>query len=208
MVFVDEAQNIPIQQTTRGVTDCLHNPPESIPLIAAFFGLSDTQEVLRQCGLLRFADQRAANLQALSMADASDSIRCLLNAYFTGDEDEKSVWVAALSELSQGWPQHLNRVGLAAGQVIRKNNGKLERPLLDEALQKGTERKNDYYAGRLASGFLDPEFYKLLALAADRQPQGILSRKELRRLAASELEAAQRSFDDFLTSALRVYWLR
>ncbi len=43
VVLVDEAQNTPVSETTRGVMDCLHNPPAGIPLVAAFFGLSDTQ---------------------------------------------------------------------------------------------------------------------------------------------------------------------
>ncbi len=201
-VFVDEAQNMPVRETTRGVIDCLHNPPEDIPLVAAFFGLSGTQEALRRCGLSRFADQRVTNLEALSMEDAGGSLRRMLDTYYAGADAEKTHWSGELARLSQGWPQHVNRVGLAAGQVIRKNNGKLERRLLDAALQKGAERKNDYYAERLAAGLLDPEFYKLLALAAGHHVQGTLSRKELRRLAASELEEAQVSFDDFLSNAL------
>ena len=202
VVFVDEAQNTPVANTTQGVMDCLHNPPKDIPLVTAFFGLSDTQQVLRECGLSRFADQRIVNLEPLSMDDAAGSFRRMLDTYFTGEAEEKSHWESALAELSQGWPQHINRIGVAAGRVIRANQGRLERHLLEEALEKGTERKNDYYAGRLAAGSQDPELYKHLALTAARHPNGILSRRELRRLAAPELEETQESFNDFLTNAL------
>ena len=201
-VFVDEAQNLPVRETTRGVMRCLHNPPECIPLVAAFFGLSDTRAVLNECGLSRFADQRVTHLEALSMEDASGSLRRMLDAYYAGAEAEKTHWSVKLAQLSQGWPQHVSRVGLAAGLVMRNNNGKLERHLLDEALQRGAERKNGYYAERLAAGLMDPEFYKLLALAAGSRAHGTLSRKELRCLAASELEETQVSFDDFLSNAL------
>ncbi len=37
VVFVDEAQSMPVEESTKGVMSCLHNPPENIPLIAAFF---------------------------------------------------------------------------------------------------------------------------------------------------------------------------
>ena len=47
VVCVDEAQNIPISEMTRDVIDCLHRVSHGIPLLAAFFGLSDTQDVLR-----------------------------------------------------------------------------------------------------------------------------------------------------------------
>lgn len=202
VLFVDEAQNTPVNRMTQGVLDCIHRDPQGIALVAAFFGLGDTQEVLRQCGLSRISDERIVNLELLSMEDAAGSLRCMLDIYFTGEAKEQSVWVTALTELSQGWPQHINRVGVAAGRVLCTNKGQLERHLLEQALEKGVERKNDYYARRLAAGSQDPELYKQLALSVVHNPQGILSRKELRRLAAPELEETQESFNDFLTNAL------
>ncbi len=202
VVFVDEAQNTPVVGTTRGVMDCLNNPPKDIPLVTAFFGLSDIQQVLRECGFSRFPAGRVVNLEPLSMDDAAGSFRRMLDTYFTGEAEEKSHWESALAELSQGWPQHINRIGVAAGRVIRANQGRLERHLLEEALEKGTERKNDYYAGRLAAGSQDPGLYKHLALTADRHPNRILSRNEIIRLAAPELEVTQESFNDFLKNAL------
>jgi len=63
VVFVDEAQNTHVGKATRGVMNCLHNPPKDISLVTAFFGLSDTQEVLRQCGLSQLSDERVVNLE-------------------------------------------------------------------------------------------------------------------------------------------------
>lgn len=202
VVFVDEAQNIPIDDKTQDVLDCLHRDSQGIPLVAAFFGLSDTQEVLRRCGLSRFAANRVVNLETLSIKDAAGSFRRMLNTYYTGEEEEKLIWANTLAELSQGWPQHINRIGIATGEVLHTNSGQLERYLLEQALERGTERKNDYYAGRLAAVSQNPVLYKNLASAAIRHPQGILSRKELRRLAAPELEETEESFNDFLTNAL------
>ena len=203
VVFVDEAQNTPEAGTTKGVIGCLQDPPKEIPLVAAFFGLSDTEQVLRQCGLSRYADKRVVNLSPLETKVAAGSFRRMFDAYYTGAEEEKDFWADALADLSQGWPQHINRVGVAAGEVLRNNNeGRLERNLLKQALKKGVERKNNYYAGRLKAGSQDPVLYKQIAVAAAHKPKGILSRKDLRRLARSDLEETGESFDDFLTNAL------
>ena len=81
VVFVDEAQNTPAKNTTRGVLDCLHRASQCIPLVAAFFGLSDTQDVLRRCGLSRFARGRVVNLEPLVYEDAACAIQDTFTAY-------------------------------------------------------------------------------------------------------------------------------
>ncbi len=202
LVFVDEAQNIPVEKTTRGVIDCLHNPPHNIPLLALFFGLSNTTGVLRQCGISRFADERAIELEPLSTVDAVKSVRRMLDTYHSGSDKDKATWSRALGELSQGWPQHIRRVGVAAGRVLISNNKHLQSHLLEQVLAKGIERKKDYYASRLAAGSQDPELYKKIAIAALEHPNGVLTRKKLRHLAEATLEDAQESFDGFLTNAL------
>ena len=203
VVFVDEAQNTPAKDTTRDVLDCLHRASHGIPLVAAFFGLSDTQDVLRQCGLSRFADGRIVNLEPLAYEDAACAIGDALAAYdFSGTSEDRAVWVERLTELSQGWPQHINRVSVAAARVLLEHGGRMEGRLLEQALQRGKERKDDYYVGRLAAGSQDPAFYKELALAVEGKPNGNLPRAELQRLAGPLLENSALSFDDLLTDAL------
>ncbi len=205
VVFVDEAQNSPVGETTRDVLDCLHRDPQGIPLVAAFFGLSDTQQVLRECGLSRFADERLVNLEPLSIEDAAGSIRRMLDTYFTGSDEEKTNWSTALAELSQGWPQHINRTGVAAGRVIRENNGRLDKHLLEQALAKGVERKNDYYAGRLAAVSNPPWVYKQLALAAAKKEgalAGIVSYDEVYLLTEAARMRSEETIKEFLTNAL------
>ena len=203
VVFVDEAQNTPAESTTRDVLDCLHRDSQGIPLVAAFFGLSDTQDVLRQCGLSRFADGRVVNLEPLAREDAVCAIGDALAVYdFAGTPEDRAVWVERLTELSQGWPQHINRVSVAAARVILEHGGRIEGHLLEQALQRGRERKQEYYAGRLAAGSQDPAFYKQLALAVEDTANGSLPRAELQRLAAPVLENSTLSFDDLLTDAL------
>lgn len=201
VVFVDESQNIPVTITTQGVMGCLHNPPKEIPLLGAFFGLHDTQSVLQQCGLARFASERVTNLETLSLEDVVESFQRMLGTYFTGTTEEKRFWSAELARLSQGWPQHINWISVAVGQVISANGGQLERHLLSRVLEAGTECKRDYCLGRLAAASQDPQLYKQLADAASLS-NGVLSREELRAIATPALEETQESFDSFLTNAL------
>ena len=205
VVFVDEAQNTPVENSTKDVIYCLHNPPGKIPLVAAFFGLSDTKQVLSQCGLSRFADERVCDLEPLSIKEAAGSFRRMLDAYYIGTDEEKDVWANALAELSQGWPQHVNRVGVVAGRVLRTNEGRLERQLLEQALQRGEERKNAYYAGRVEAGSSRVWVYKQLALAAGKKEGAmadILSYDEIDLLSESAPLRKNESVDEFLTNAL------
>ncbi len=202
VVLVDEAQNLPVSETARGVIDCLHRPPEGIPLVAAFFGLSDTRQILHRCGLSRPPDKRVVNLEPLPVSEAQRSLRRMLDAYYEGEDAEKTHWSRELARLSQGWPQHISRAGAAAGQVIRANGGRVERPLLDAALREGRARKSAYYADRRIAGSHDPEVYKRLAIAAAESPGGILSRKEIGRIVSGELEAIGQSLDEFLARVL------
>jgi len=205
VVFVDEAQNTPVADTTRAVMDCLHNPPKNIPLVTAFFGLSDTKQVLSLCGLSRFAANRVMNLQSLSLEDAVVSFRRMVDAYYNGTDEQKVAWTRALAELSQGWPQHINRVGVAAGQIIRTNAGQLDRHLLKQALEDGTEQKNNYYAERLAACTNSPWVYKQLAMTAttkEGELAGILSDEEIDQLSNPARSRRQQTIDEFLTNAL------
>ena len=205
VIFVDEAQNIPVAQTTQDVLDFLHRGVLGIPLVATFFGLNDTQDVLRECGLSRFSDQRVVNLEPLSIEDASGSFRHLFDTYFTGDEKEKGVWANSLAKFSQGWPQHVNRIGVAVGQVLSKNEGLLERSLLEEVLIKGTERKNDYYLGRVEAGSNRAWVYRQLALAADKKKEqraGTISYDEIDQLTEAARSRKGETIDEFLKNAL------
>ncbi len=53
-----------------------------------------------------------------------------------------------LAELSQGWPQHINSVAVAAGQVIWGHGGSLQ-PVLEQAIELGKAMKEQYYSSRL-----------------------------------------------------------
>lgn len=196
-VMVDEAQNTPVFESTKGVMDCLHNPPAKIPLVAAFFGLSDTQSALRDCGLSRFASGRVVTLESLPREESACAIRDAFAAYgFTGAPEDREAWVDRLAELSQGWPQHVNRVAVAAGRVIRANGGRVDAARLGEAVAAAEEYKREYYAGRLEAASGPPWTYREMALAA-REKGGVLPHDDLRPFLGDD-----EKLDDFVTNAL------
>ncbi len=202
VVLVDEAQNTPVSGATRGVMDCLHNPPAGIPLVAAFFGLSDTQNVLRQCGLSRFARGRVVNLEPLPFGEAACAIRSAFRAYgFTGNPKEREVWITRLAELSQGWPQHINSVSIAACDIIHSNGGRIDPARLDEVMTTAEKYRQEYYAARLAAGASRAWVYRELALAAEEN-SGQLSCDRIESLTETVRGKTGETIDSFLTNAL------
>ena len=202
VVFVDEAQNTPVKDTTKGVLDCLHNPPDKIPLLAAFYGLSDTEGRLTECGISRPAAERVVSLEVLTREDASEAIKGVFEAYnFAGLREDFEIWVKQLTELSQGWPQHINRVSVAVSRVIADNGGLINGGLLEQALEGAQQHKESYYAMilRRCSGQL--WVYKKLGMVA-REKNGILSLDEILRIAKFARTRQGKPVEDFLTDAL------
>ncbi len=204
VVFVDEAQNIPAVDTTRSVLDCLHRASDGIPLVAAFFGLSDTHDVLHRCGLSRLAARRIVNLEPLSNNDAVCAIQSIFDAYgFTGTAADRTEWIESLAELSQGWPQHINQVAVAAAEVIHDHGDRIDRALLETALARGKERKDEYYAARLSVGSNRAWVYKELALAAAER-EGVLSYDLIASLTERARDRLGETAEEFVNNALHV----
>ncbi len=205
VVFVDKAQNTPTTDSAKGVIACLHHPPGKISLVATFFDLSDTRRVLRDCGLSRFAHGRVRDLETLSMEEATTSFRRMLDAYYGGTNEEKMLWAKALAKLSQGWPQHINCVGTAAGLVLRSNGGRVQQPFLEQALEHGIDGKNEYYEGRVEAGSNRPWVYRHLAEAASKKEgamSNILSYDEIDMLTEPARRKNHESMSEFLANAL------
>ncbi|MCY4226475.1 MAG: hypothetical protein OXF20_02040 [Gammaproteobacteria bacterium] len=200
VVFVDEAQNIPVTQSTKAVLKCLHKNPKDIPLVAAFFGLSDTRSVLERGGLSRPPRDRVVTLDTLSNEDTTNAIQSIFDAYgFRGSS--QTTWVEALADLSQGWPQHINSVSVAAIRILCSHGGSLDESLLQQAIESGRKFKDHYYAFRLEACTQDLSLYKKIALVENEMADRTLSRTRLRSLTAPLLLEAT-TFDEFLTNAL------
>ncbi len=200
VVFVDEAQNTPDTPPTKDVLDCLHRDTQGIPLIAAFFGLSDTQSVLGQCGLSRLPKDRVVTLDTLSLADARSAIQGIFDCYGSGDSGEAE-WIDALTDLSQGWPQHINSVSVAALRVLNDHGGRLDEGLLQQAIESGRKYKDCYYAHRLGACTQDLTLYRKIATAENETADRSLSLSRLRNLTIPLLREST-TFEDFLVNAL------
>lgn len=200
VVFVDEAQTMPVNSATQGVMKCLQNPPEKIPLVAAFFGLGNTKFILAECGLSRLARDRVVSLGALSTDDTINAIQAVFDAYcFTGAAQSK--WVDALAQLSHGWPHHIKNVSVAAGQVIHDNGGKMNDDLLKQAVGRGRQLMRDYYGTILSRCSGEPWVYKEIALRANKR-KGILSMSEILDVARNAQSEQAEPIKDFLNNAL------
>ena len=201
VVCVDEAQNVPVEPSTKGVLDCLHRDPQGIPLVTAFFGLSDTRAMLRRGGLSRLADERIVTLEPLAESEAAEALERVFAAYgFPGTAAERAQWIEQLAALSQGWPQHLNRVAVAAMRVLQDHRtGELGEAALTDARTRGRERMERYYAARLEAGSAEPEVYRQLAEAAAER-DGLLSTPALDALTKAVRQGEP--LDAFLTDAL------
>ncbi|MCY4358670.1 MAG: ATP-binding protein [Gammaproteobacteria bacterium] len=200
VIFVDEAQNTPISESTKAVVSCLHEGVQGISLIAAFFGLSDTEGVLRQCDLSRPLRDRILTLETMSQEEAASAIQGVFDAYEFNGPDQ-ATWVDELARLSQGWPQHINSVAVAAGQVIQKNGGSLQSDLLQQAVELGKEKKKQYYYTRLKACSGRVWVYKELAKVAG-DSNGLLSWDEIDNISERMRNKMGLSTNDFLTDAL------
>ncbi len=114
MAFVDEAQNTPNTLLTKDVLDSLHRHIQDIPMITAFFGLTDALSML---GLSHLERRHVVGLGMLSEQNTKCAIQSVFDTYgFNGSRQQD--WIEALASLSQNWPQHISSVSSAAGQVI------------------------------------------------------------------------------------------
>ncbi len=202
VVFVDEAQNIVKDDITKGVIDCLHRNTQGIPLITAFFGLSDTEEVLSERGLSRPPSERVVNLELLSHEESSKVVQSVFEAYdFSGSREVRESWIERLAELSQGWPQHINRVTVAACRVIVEHGGEIKNEGLELALHHAQESKENYYRTILRRCSSEPWVYKQLALVL-KDSDGVLGWSEIHHLTQFARSEKEQSTDEFLSDAL------
>ncbi|MCY4148348.1 MAG: hypothetical protein OXF73_03150 [Gammaproteobacteria bacterium] len=177
---------------TKGMLYCLYRNTRSIPLVIPFFGLSDAEDVLSKCGLSRLPRSRVKTLDLLSHEETASAIRTVFVTYdFKGSSKDHKGWVDALAELSQGWPQHINGVSVAACQVICDHGENFDKGLLSRTLE----------LGRLRRCSEDPAIYQYIAIEAGKAANGDSSCSKLRNLTATLLEHSK-AFCGFPSNAL------
>ncbi len=152
------------------------------------------------CGLTRLARGRVITLDTLSYEEATSAVQGVFGAYEFNVQGQAE-WVDELARLSQGWPQHINSVAVAAGQIIQKHGSNLQPNLLQQAIELGEEMKEEYFYSRLKACSAHPWIYKQLAIEA-KNKDGVLSLFDVEDLTQTIWERKGQSTDDFVTNAL------
>ena len=201
VVFVDEAQNTP--DGAMDVLDCMHRGLTRLDLLPVFLGLGDTADVLSKRGLSRPPAERLLDMHPLAMPDARASLGMAFDAYDVHGRDREQ-WLAELADLSQGWPQHLNRVATGAIRVAKHHGMNVDHAPLADALAAGSTSKTEYYESRLRG--LPPEYlglYKRLAMQMP-SPEGhpSLAGDAMRELARAAGIEARADYAKWLATSL------
>ena len=173
VLFIDEAQNV--DDDARSALSVLSRGQTGIDLLPVFFGLGHAARALSEKGRLsRPPAERVVEMAALPEADVRESLAMTFNAYAVRGR-ARDRWLDELTALSEGWPQHLNRVARAAARALGPHRMDVDHGDLDSALVEGEAAKRAYYAGRLEG----------------------LDARELRPYAAlgAHVAAARRTFD-------------
>ncbi len=201
VVFVDEAQNTP--DGAMDTLDCMHRGLTGLELLPVFLGLGDTSDVLAQRGLSRPPAERLLELRPLAESDARASLGMAFGAYKVHGRDREQ-WLEQLAKLSQGWPQHLNRVATSAIRVAVKHGMNVDSAPLADALAAGSASKAEYYRSRFRG--MPMEYlglYKRLAMQMPSEGgRSSLAEDELRDLARAAGIEKHDDYAEWLATSL------
>ena len=204
VLLVDEAQNIPINDETRQVLGALHGGESGARVLAAFFGLSNTREVLRRGGISRLSDGHVLDLPPLAPEEAGEAVRAAFRlAGVHGPEEVRERWIMQLARASQGWPQHL-ALSLKTALSALECDGLDTRGTAPEMVLRTIEQgKGRYYEARLEG--VDHWRPLYLRLAAGAEQSGRPARFTRRRLQDAAWELCRREalpFSELLSDSL------
>lgn len=203
VLFVDEAQNL--AAGAEEVLDALHRGQTGIALLPVFLGLGDTAAVLRKRGISRPPANRLVEMLPLRPEEAQESLSLAFRAYDIHGRTREA-WLDALAEVSQGWPQHLNRVAVAAGKVLREHGRNVDAAPLAEVLAAGETAKTAYYRDRMRDvPGVYKGIYKRVAMLLDAAGADSLAEEELGAVMhAAGVDPAGAAYADWLRAA--IHW--
>ena len=160
VLLLDEAQKlrseVPVgsawDASVRRYLERILNGKIGAPVILVCGGLGTTTAGLRSFGLSRLASNRTHLLGALDAAAARAVIRDWLVHHGGADpaHPHTTHWAHALAAEGQNWPQHLHNYAEAAVSWARRRAGQLESQVPAVVLAQGRQRREQYYAARLA----------------------------------------------------------
>ena len=152
LLVMDEAQTIVnrVGNEALGYTlDAIHNGQIGRPVILLVGGLGLTKAAFGKLGISRFQGNCLVNLGRLSPEPERAVVRDWLEKG-GGAQEDVTPWINAITQETDGWPQHIVSFAQPAAQVIRRHNGQMTTEGLTEVLKFGRKRKEEYYLNRSA----------------------------------------------------------
>ena len=201
VLLVDEAQNVPVSDASRGVVQYLHGAAREVRILLACYGLGDTLEVLSEAGVSRLSARRVNTLRALAISEARESIaRVFAACGVQGSEAARDRWLDALADLSQGWPQHVRAITSATLEELSACGMSTAACSLERAISAGQAATQRYYEQRLAGVALWMPAYRRLADELDNS--AFLRLHRLAELVRPLLQECGTSLEEFLTASV------
>ena len=208
VLFVDEAQNVPVDTRLEHVRDffsSIHEGTVSASLAVCVFGLTGTTNKLRAAGVSRLQARRFWRLGALAVDDCRKAV-CRCFEQFGARKAKR--WEDLIIKRSSRWPQHLaGYLTSAMAEIRRYPTGEegfdASKADIRAALAQGDEIRRYYYAGRAEA--LGTNLERARALADSLQDkESAVSGSEIRAVLNAHHGGAvsDDSFHDFMASAL------
>ncbi|MCY4255278.1 MAG: AAA family ATPase [Gammaproteobacteria bacterium] len=126
------------------------NGPE-VPCVVLLTGLGHTTEQLKSIpGLSRLSDKAVFEMGGLSGDECAQSTLMMLDRLeVCSSPAEREDAAGFVAELSQGWPQHLNRAQAALCEELIHTGGRLNGVDPAKVKEKSDQMRFEYYAERL-----------------------------------------------------------
>ena len=211
VVLVDEVQTLRlVQQDAAGAGALLRDMHEGIdeyPFVLVLAGLSDSIEVLQECGISRLAMNSHIQLGGLSTEEQQEAVEKFFRRFrIRGSAAEKAKWAEAIAEETSGWPQHLACGLSGAAEALIGGNGDLAQSSLEAALAHASAYRRIYYDRQTRPFERMPE---LLSAVFTAMPQGagtagvVLSRAISRAFEETPVLADEMDKSEVFTKLLR-----
>ncbi len=148
LLMVDEIQNLPTDRHSRiaNLLNSLHGGRAGQPILPVLAGLSNSEDVLGQLGVSRFASRARHNLGRLCREDVVRGTKAFLASFgITGSREAHAHWADAITHRTQGWPKHMHNALAALGDELLVTNGELDEVNPEAVRQRTMALRTEYY---------------------------------------------------------------
>jgi len=134
-----------------GVLNWIHNGHFKNPVMLACGGLGTSSLMFSRLGIERFTSDCLVTLKPLSEAEEQAVIRDWLVKDGGAQETDIHPWIAAITQETHGWPQHIMFYVQNAMKRLKARNGQMTPEDLEAVLKHGRVDKRTYYKKQIES---------------------------------------------------------